>query len=598
MEDEKRRWDKFNRIKLDRRRLAKTVKRAEGTTTRHANRFVLKRINSIKLVRREIATWLLLVGAIIAGSGVQLLWGQANYLEKSPVASGSYVEGSLGPINTLNPLYASSSAEATVGRLVFSSLYNYDEGGTLRQDIATSMKIDTSGRLYNVTLRKDARWHDGVLLTSKDIIFTINLMKNPASRSPFRVNWLDVSAKAIDNNTVQFTLPATYAAFPHALTFPVMPEHILGSVSPATIRENIFSQSPVGSGPFRFKLLQSTDTVRNLKAVHLVANDDYYGGRPKLDRFEVHAYDNQDDILHALQVGELSGAADISITSKSSISSKQYDATPLPLASGTYLLINTIRPTLSDQKVRQALQLATDAKNIREAISQDVLPLDSPFVDGQLTGADVPRAPQFSLVRAAVLLEEAGWKLEGGLRKKDGKSLDLVITTTMSSENRIVVDIVAKQWRKLGLKVEVRTVDTASVSSSFIQDTLQGRNFDVLLYDLAIGSDPDVYAYWHSSQAGQTGYNFTSYSNKTADANLASARSRLEPELRNAKYKIFAKQWLEDVPAIALYQPVVEYISSTNSNTVKPGARLSTLTDRFANVLYWSVNSDVVYKTP
>ena len=148
------------------------------------------------------------------------------------------------------------------------------------------------------------------------------------------------------------------------------------------------------------------------------------------------------------------------------------------------------------------------------------------------------------------------------------------------------------------MKVDRKIVDTSSVASTFVQDTLQGRNFDVLLYELAIGADPDVYAYWHSSQVGQTGYNFSGYSNQTVDASLASARARLEADLRSAKYKVFVQQWQEDAPGIALYQPVLEYVSSNAADTVKPNSTLVMESDRYANVQYWTITTDTVYKTP
>jgi peptide/nickel transport system substrate-binding protein len=119
-----------------------------------------------------------------------------------------------------------------------------------------------------------------------------------------------------------------------------------------------------------------------------------------------------------------------------------------------------------------------------------------------------------------------------------------------------------------------------------------------LLYELFIGADPDVYAYWHSSQVGMSGYNFSNYINKTADAALASSRSRLEPELRNAKYKAFARQWLDDAPAIGLYQPVTEYIFNKHVRSIDPKTTLVSSQDRYANILYWSVGQESVYKTP
>jgi ABC-type transport system substrate-binding protein len=95
-----------------------------------------------------------------------------------------------------------------------------------------------------------------------------------------------------------------------------------------------------------------------------------------------------------------------------------------------------------------------------------------------------------------------------------------------------------------------------------------------------------------------SGYNFSNYSNKSADDALASARSRLEPELRNAKYKLFAKQWIDDVPAVGLYQSTAEYVSNKHVRSTEGNSKLISGYDRYANILDWSVNEKSVYKTP
>lgn len=598
MDDDTPGWNQFKRIKLNRKQLARRVKRAETATQRHAHRFLVKRIDKIRLVSKEITIWLLIVGAMIAAIGLQLIMGQTHYMQEARASGGGYVEGVVGQIDTMNPLYVSTGAEAAVSRLIFSSLYNYDMTGSLHQDAARSMNIDQEGREYTITLRDDISWHDKTPLTARDVVFTINLIKNPATRSPLRVNWLDVSAVALNDTTVKFTLPAPYAAFPHALTFPILPEHILRTVAAGAIRESAFSRSPIGSGPFSFKLLQAADSVSNHKVVHLVSNKNYYGGDPKLDRFEIHAYSNETSLAKALRSGELSGAAGISVTSIGGVDAHRYSVTPQAIDSGVYLLLNTNNPILKDQKVRKALQAGTDTASLRKSLGGDVLPLDTPILENHSTAADLPHLPPADIARSQALLDEAGWKMSGSYRVKDGQQLSLTITTTKNSEYEKAISVIESQWRKLGVKVENKIVDTSSVASTFVQDTLQGRNFDVLLYELAIGADPDVYAYWHSSQVGQTGYNFTGYSNKSVDASLASARSRLEPELRNAKYKQFVKQWQEDAPGIALYQPVLEYISSNNADTVKPGSTLVMESDRYANVQYWTIATQSVYKTP
>jgi peptide/nickel transport system substrate-binding protein len=596
--NEKRNWKKFQNISFDGKKLSRRVRKAETATVRHARKFLVGRLENIRSVRRHVISWLLLVGMMIVIVGLQLMWFQRSYQTPAPVSGGTYAEASLGPVDTLNPLYASSDAEVAASRLLFSSLYSYDSTGHLQGDLAESTKIDGTGTLYTVTLRPNALWHDGAHVTADDVAYTVNLIKNPAARSSLRGNWQDVLVKVINPTTLQFQLPAVYAAFPHALTFSILPQHILGSLDAASIRESLFSRTPVGSGPFSLNLLQTVGVNHSYSIIHMTAFDKYYKGAPLLNRFEVHAYTNQAAITSALRTGQVNAAADLTGADVSQIDKHNYTVISRPVNSGVYALFNLNTPILQDHTVRQALQLATNTKDLRDSLHVGVAPLDLPFVNGQLTGSGVPHAPAPNESQAAALLDQAGWVLVKGQRQKAGVPLALSVVTTKNSLYEKTLETLAGQWRKLGIVVNIRVVDTANPASNFVRSTLQARDYDVLLYELSIGGDPDVYAYWHSSQIGIDGYNFSNYSNKSADAALASARSRLEPDLRNVKYEAFAKQWLEDVPAIGLYQPVAPYVVNKNMQSVSPTSTLVSQFDRYANVLYWSAGSHSVYKTP
>ena len=598
MADEKNKWRQFQRLKFDSKNLSKRVKKAEGTTTRHAHKFIVKRIDNIRYVRRQIISWLLLIGITIAASGAQLLWFQQSYQTSAAADGGTYAEATVGPINTLNPLYAASDAEASLSRLLFSSLYTYDKTGHLHGDMASNMHIDKTNTIYTLTLRPNMQWHDSTPLTARDVAFTVNLIKNPETRSPLRINWQDVEVNALNDQTVEFVLPAAYAAFPYALTFPVLPEHILSNVAPGALRENSFSRSPVGSGPFSFTLLRTADTGKDNTIVQLAAFDKYYGGMPKLGRFEIHAYTNEEDIMHALRTSEVSAATAISATDLHQIDTRTYNVTSHPINSGTYALFNTTTPVLKDRKVRRALQLATDTTALRSSLPASVPPLDLPFIQNQVPGTESLHAPRPDSKKAAALLDKAGWKLVNGVRQKHKQTLSLNVTTTKDDQYEKVLEGLAGQWGKIGVKVQSNVIDENNVATNFTQNTLQPRNYDVLIRTLSIGADPDVYAYWHSSQIGFSGYNFSNYTNKTADAALGSARARLEPELRNAKYTAFAKQWLDDAPAIGLYQAVTNYASNKHVTSLDPSAKFISSNDRYNNILYWTVRQQPVYKTP
>ena len=599
MAKNKQRWQKFQKLtSFDSRRFSRRVKKAEGATMRHAHKFLVTRLDSIRSVRRHVIGWLVLVGVMIIAVALQFMWFQRGYQTTTPTSGGTYAEAVLGPIGTLNPLYASTSAELSASRLLFSSLFTYDTTGHLQNDLAESMAVDDSKTVYTVKLRPDARWHDGARVTARDVAYTVDLIKDPQTRSPLNINWRSVTAKAIDDQTVEFKLPVVYAAFPQALTFSVLPQHILGSIAPAMIRENTFSQAPVGSGPFTFRVMQSLDGKGQQKIASLAANAHYYKGVPRIAHFDLHAYSSSDEIAQALRTGEVSAAADMTLTNLAQIDAANYTVTPHPIDNGVYAIFNTANAVLKDKAVRQALQLGTDAGAIRRSLAVVPPALDLPFIDGQVQASDMPHVVKADAAKAAAQLDAAGWKLDGGVRKKDGAPLTLTVVTTKNPQYEKSLSALAGQWRQLGVAVTTKVIDTSDPAANFVQDVIQSRNYDVLLYELAIGADPDVYAYWHSSQLGVNGYNLANYSNTAADAALASARSRLEPDLRAAKYRTFARQWLDDAPAIGLYQAVVPYITNHAVQATAADAHLVSPQDRYADVLYWSVQTKTVYKTP
>ncbi len=572
------------------------MKKVEGGAVKHARRFVFKRWDNFREARTRIALWVLTIGVIIGATGLQFWWYQDNYRTSAYASDGTYAEAVVGPVDTLNPIFAKSSAEESVGQLLFSRLLTYDTTGHLNYDLAESMNISEDQKTYTITMRPDARWSDGTYVRAKDVVFTVKLLQDPATRSTLS-GWTGVKVSAIDERTVAFQLPSVYAAFPHALRFlPILPEQVLRDVEPARLRENSFSTKPVGSGPFSLRLLQDVDAANGRKVVHLVRNESYYKGAPKLSRIQLHVYKDTDAIKRALATSEVNAASDLSVSVASSLNPARYTVENHPINSGVYALFNTATGALQDAKVRQALQAATDTTSIRKSISDTLPALNYPILPSQLT-AELPAASAYNLDRASTLLDEAGWKREGELRKKDGRPLALTIVTTKNSDFEKALNELSKQWRALGVTITTTIVDPADPSQNVARDVLQPRQYDVLLYQLTIGGDPDVYAYWHSSQVNG-GFNFSNYKSAIADEALSSARTRIEPQLRTAKYLTFIRQWLSDAPAIGLYQATVQYVHTGSVHTLTGDTTLVSSSDRYTDVLYWTVGSHQVFTTP
>lgn len=589
-------WRRIPKMSFNSKDLARRMKRVEGATVKHARQFVFKRLDNFREVRRRIALWVLAIGVIIGATGVQYLWYQDDYRTTAFATGGTYAEAVLGPVDTLNPIFAKSSGEEAAGELLFSRLITYDKSGRLNYDLADSMTVSPDGKTYTLTIRPDARWDDGMYVRARDVVFTVNTLKNPASRSTI-TGWDNVTVKEVDSRTVAFQLPAVYAAFTQALRFlPILPEHVLRDVEPAALRENSFSTEPVGSGAFTLRLLQEVDATNGRKIIHLAKNDSYFKGAPKLDRIQLHVYKNIDAIKRALATSEVNAATDLTVTDSNAIESERYLVEHRPINSGVYALMNTVSPVLQDKKVRQALQVGTNTNEVRDALSSDLPELYLPFIDNQVYG-NIPAKPVYDAVRANQLLDEAGWVRQGDIRVKDNQPLKLNVVTTKNNDFETALSVLAQQWRALGVTITTKIVDPNDPAQDVVQEVLQPRQFDVLLYQLTVGGDPDVYAYWHSSQA-TTGLNFSNYKSTITDDALASARSRVEADLRNAKYITFANQWLADAPAIGLYQATMQYVHTRSIHALPTDFMLVSSADRYGNVRFWSVGERTVFTTP
>lgn len=587
--ENKRAWKRRFEMKRHSKTLKNHARRVEGVTIRHARRFLVNRWDKIREIRLQIIAWLGGVGVLVALVGLQMVWFQRSYVAPAAISGGTYAEAVRGPINTLNPLFATTSAEIAATHLLFSSLYAFDETGHLRGDIATTMANQDS-KIFTVKLRPDVKWHDGQPLTAEDITYTVGLMKSTPVRSVMTASWQGVNVRKIDNYTVEFTLPAAYAAFSQALTFAILPHHLLKTVNPASLRESQYSTAPVGSGPFTLRLLQMINTASGHKIVHMDANRDYYRGSPRLDHFQLHSFNTDEGVARALRTAEVSAASDVSSDSAKTIDTKRYDTLIRPVNSGVYAFFNIGSPFVKDKNVRLALQQATDTTIITKKLFGNPQAMYLPFATDQVPGLGNIAPPKIDKKAAEALLDKAGWIKKGNVRMKGQERLHLRIVARKNSDYETALQSLSGQWRQLGIEIETGLIE----SSDFAQQAFTLKNFDVLLDQLVIGGDPDVFAYWHSR--GQQ--NLTNYGSAASDDLLSSARTTSDSNLRAVKYVNFARQWLADAPAIGLYQSNLIYIRTKTTQSIGPTEKIVTPEDHYANVRYWTAEQKNLYKTP
>lgn len=575
-------------IAPSKRTLKGHLRRMERVGLRHAHKFIVRRIANLRDVRRHALGWVVLVALLSGVAFWQAGVAATQYSADVPAEGGVFAEGVFGAVDNINPIFAATPAERSASRLVFASLLTYDNNSELVGELAQSWNMDSSGKIFTLRLRDNATWHDGAPITANDVTFTFNLIKNADTRSPLYASWRNIGVEKVDDRTVRFVLPAVYAAFANSLTIGILPQHALKDVRPSELRTEPFNRGPtVSSGPFKFQALSAVDVGRTHYVIRLGANDRYVLGKPKLDGFQMHAYKDREDLIKALRNQEVASISDPTIAQLQTVDKERFTTVSSPLDNGVYAFLKTDSEILGDVRVRRALQLATDQGAITQLFDGMVQTLDGPLLPGQLGHRASDRQPNMDLARANQLLDEAGWKKVGqtNRRAKDGQPLKLRLVSLSSGNYPVLAETIMQQWGKIG--VEFDTAAPLVKADDIQQNVIFPRAYDVLIYEIAIGHDPDVYAYWHSSQATERGFNLSDYKSPKVDDALDSARTRLDPALRAAKYHLFVQQWLADVPAIGLYRPSLAYVQNKDVFTFPPH-RLVDAADRYYNVRYWA----------
>lgn len=506
-----------------------------------------------------------------------------------------YVEGVIGYPQYINPLLSSANeVDADLCRLIFSGLMKYDKNLNIVPDLAKEYEVSEDLKEYTFKLRQNIYWHDNQTFTADDVAFTLSLIQDPLFQSPLYRSYRGIKYEVIDEHTIKMVLDEPYSGFLQSMTLGIIPAHLWQTTTPEKFLLEKWHLKPIGTGPYKFKSYKSKDAL--IVSYTLEKNDNYYikDQIPLIKDMTFKFYPEYMSAINALKSRQILGLSYLPFELLDKINTNNYQVVPLSYPQYIAVFFNQKQNTLlKDKEIRKAILLAVNRNrileevinNYGEIIDSPVLPFFFPDINNETLGYDPAQAQEILAKKDYKIDEETGYL------KKGDDFLEISLTTADQSEYEQILELIKEDLMNMGFKVETNLISPELVD----QNVLKTRNYHGLIYGEILGSDPDPYPFWHSTQTEYPGLNLASFGNPNADKLLNEARQLNNWDERTEKYKEFHKIITEEIPAIFLYQNDYIYITSTdliNLNLEK----IAVPADRFNSVTGWSLKAKTIFK--
>ncbi|MFN2158981.1 MAG: peptide ABC transporter substrate-binding protein [Anaerolineales bacterium] len=513
-----------------------------------------------------------------------------------PASGGVYTEAVIGSLGRLNPLLdLGNPADQAVNRLLFSRLIVFDPQGIPQGDLVDSWGVSQDGTVYNFSINPEAVWHDGVPVTSEDVLFTIGMLRDENIPIPEDVRefWNQIEARPLDEKTLQFTLPEPFAPFLDYLSFGVLPFHLLGNLDARQLISDPFNINPVGSGPYKFDTLQIENG--EIVGVELSVFENYYGDKPFIEKVILKFYPDSTSAFNAYQNGDVIGISEIpNQLLPSALKENDLNLYTSRKPRLNLIFLNQDQPSLpffEDPVVRRALFLGINRRRIVDRILQgQAIIADGPIFPENWAYYDGIEHVKYDPDAAIALLREAGYTIpaEGeSVRTKDDVKLSFELVYPNDSISQQIAESIKKDWEKIGVIVSLKMVS----NEDLINQYLEPRTYQAALVEINLdgAADPDPYPFWHEAQI-IGGQNYSGWEDRQASEYLEQARVLVDFEERLKRYRNFQVRFASEIPALPLFFPVYSYGVDKQVKGVSMGPIIEP-SDRFNTIQSWYITA-------
>ncbi len=512
--------------------------------------FVYKSLSPEKV----ILFWALLVLSI-GFFFAALITFNRQFLITVPTFGGEIREGIIGTPRFINPILASSDQDEDITSLIFAGLTKKNNEGGVVLDMAERIDMSEDGLRYVVTLKNNARFHDGENVLADDIMYTIDIVQNPTIKSPHRIEWEGVTVEKNTETQVTFVLKKAFPLFMETLSLGILPKHVWKNLTEDQISLSDFNIHAIGSGPYSIEKVATESGIPTVFT--LKAHEHYTLGRPYIETITILTYQNEKYLMKAFEDRDITRVHGISPEKVTTlkIATSTIKTSLLPRTFAIFFNPNKATP-LADKNIRTALQMAIN----KQAIVDQVL-----FKYGKVINNPYPfdtddTPSEYNIEAAKNLL------IKSKSLKNSSSTFEITLATANTDEMKKVAEMIKSDWGKIGVTATIAIYDVSDLNQNIIKD----RDFQALLFGAITETPSDLYAFWHSSQRVYPGLNISNYVSKALDQNLETLRTSTVEEERISAYDAVRKEFIEEVPGIFLFSPSLIYVTDDKNTSSLP----------------------------
>jgi len=451
---------------------------------------------AVQLIAVTVMTGLVLTGSAFAQENGE----EDTEAEGSGSEKVVFTVGDDNDIDSMNPAVGVEAPAYFMYALNYDLLVNFSlEDFSPTPGIAESWETSEDGLTWTFHIREGVKWSDGEDLNAEDVAYTYQRsLDDPIA------NWKSYLAQiddinVVDDYTLEITTKKETPSLLSAYVY-ILPEHVFSEIDKQELKTFENYPDPVTSGPFHVVEWRKGQFFR------MEANEDYWGGTPKIDEVVYRVFNNEDALVQALKSGEIDfadtlgadffdslegeegiGLNEASIPSFEEIGFNSGASETQPDSDG--------HPALEDPQVRVAISKAIDRQTLVDRVlkghgivGSTIVPPAISFYHYEPTEEELQT---FDLDAANALLDEAGYEdTDGdGVREMPGGGEPLEFRYFVRSEENSSVtasEFVSEWLAEIGIATEVR-----ALTDTKLTDVIYEGKFDMFHWGWFPDPDPD-----------------------------------------------------------------------------------------------------------